>query len=59
MNCCFAVYPDNDEPRSPQAVFETLEDALEWASVRVPGGACRIGHIALMLVQRDDQARAA
>lgn len=44
--CCFAILPD-DEPEEgvtvrPVAMFETIEDAMDWGLHHYKGGAFRV-----------------
>lgn len=43
MTCCFAIIPDGEDV--PVAVFENLEDAMEWGVRKYGGGQFTIRHI--------------
>ena len=48
LSCCFAIVPDESpagEAARPLAMFESLEDAMEWGSQRYAGGAFRIRYL--------------
>ena len=53
LTCCFAIIPDGVEV--PVAVFENLEDAMEWGVRKYGGGRFTIRH---MPVTQSAQARA-
>jgi hypothetical protein len=53
LTCCFAIIPDGIEV--PVAVFENLEDAMEWGVRKYGGGRFTIRH---MPVTQSAQARA-
>lgn len=53
LTCCFAIIPDGFE--IPVAVFENLEDAMEWGVHKYGGGRFTIRH---MPVQQAAPARA-
>jgi hypothetical protein len=56
MNCCYAIFPDDrDDETQPTAVFEHIEDAMDYASSRYATGNCRIKYIALAAVQPGDR----
>lgn len=42
MTCCFAIVPDGTD--IPVAVFEHLEDAMEWGVFKYGGGGFSIRH---------------
>jgi hypothetical protein len=43
LTCCFAIIPDGGEV--PVAVFESLEDAMEWGVHKYGGGRFTIRHV--------------
>jgi hypothetical protein len=43
VTCCFAIIPDGVE--LPVAVFENLEDAMEWGVRKYGGGRFTIRHM--------------
>lgn len=43
LSCCFAIIPDGVEV--PVAVFENLEDAMEWGVHKFGGGRFTIRHV--------------
>jgi hypothetical protein len=43
LTCCFAIIPDGNEV--PVAVFESLEDAMEWGVHKYGGGRFTIRHM--------------
>ena len=43
MTCCFAIIPDGAD--IPVAVFENLEDAMEWGVRKYGGGRFTIRHM--------------
>ena len=51
---CFAILPDEpsaDGTSRPLALFQTLEDAIEWGSKRYQGGAFRIRFVQFVPVE--------
>jgi hypothetical protein len=44
MTCCFAIIPDGAS--APAALFESLEDAMEWAVMKYGGDKFSIKHVA-------------
>jgi hypothetical protein len=53
LTCCFAIIPDGFD--IPVAVFENLEDAMEWGVHKYGGGRFTIRH---MPVTQSESARA-
>jgi hypothetical protein len=43
LTCCFAIIPDGNDV--PVAVFENLEDAMEWGVRKYGGGRFTIRHM--------------
>ena len=43
MTCCFAIIPDGEDV--PVAVFESLEDAMDWGVRKYGGGQFTIRHV--------------
>jgi len=43
VSCCFAIIPDG--LANAVAVFESLEDAMEWGVMKYGGGKFKIRHI--------------
>ena len=57
MSCCFAIIPDEcpaGEAARPLAMFESLEDAMEWGSQRYAGGAFRIRYLQVLTMSEDE-----
>jgi hypothetical protein len=53
VDCCFAIFPDETPAGSrarPIAIFDTLEDAMDWALQRFKGGAFRLRHERFVLL---------
>jgi hypothetical protein len=46
MELCFAVVADGDE--QPTAVFQSLEDALDWAVLRLGSNRFRVRQLRLV-----------
>jgi hypothetical protein len=53
MISCFAVFPDNAP--TPTAVFEDLEDAMEWGLRRYGDNAFGIRHVEMARVERAEE----
>ena len=56
MHNCFAIFPDEPTPGAgvaPVAVFDCLEDAMNWGLERFKGGAFRLKYQRLVLVESD------
>ncbi len=50
---CFAIFPDEPSPGAgpgPVAVFDCLEDAMNWGLARFKGGAFRLKYQRLVLI---------
>jgi hypothetical protein len=48
VSSCFAILPDESaEGAPPLALFENLEDALEWGARRYRGGTFRVRYVAV------------
>jgi hypothetical protein len=47
---CFAIFPDGSV--KPAAVFENLEDAMEWGLQRYGGDAFGIRYLEMTQVER-------
>ena len=45
MSCCFAIIPDGAV--AAVAVFESLEDAMEWGVQKYGGGKFKIRHVSV------------
>ena len=43
LTCCFAIIPDGNDV--PVAVFENLEDAMDWGVRKYGGGRFTIRHM--------------
>ena len=56
MTCCFGVFPDGSA--DPAAVFESLEDALDWA-VQKYGEGFSIRHVPVAEVAEGERRKAA
>ncbi len=58
VDCCFAIFPDDVTPGArarPIAIFDTLEDAMDWALQRFKGGAFRLRYERFVLLQDGDR----
>lgn len=55
MTCCFAIVPDG--AATPVAVFESIEDAMEWGVLKYGGGRFSIRHVPVTEMPREAQAR--
>jgi hypothetical protein len=58
VDCCFAIFPDEVEPgrrARPVAIFDTLEDALEWGQQRFKGGAFRLRYERFVLLPEETE----
>jgi hypothetical protein len=53
MTCCFAIIPDGAS--APAALFENLEDAMEWAVKKYGGDKFSIRHVAATDVTSADR----
>ena len=53
MTCCFAIIPDGTA--QPAALFEDLEDAVDWALQRYGGDAFRIRYLRVTPVETADR----
>jgi hypothetical protein len=56
VDCCFAIFPDEVEPghrARPVAIFDTLEDAMDWGQQRFKGGAFRLRFERFVLLPND------
>ena len=51
MNGCFAIFPDG--AATPSALFENLEDAMEWGLKRYGDDAFGIRYLEMARVQKD------
>ena len=54
MDCCFAIFPDETLPGSrprPIAIFDTLDDAMEWGLQRFKGGSFRLRYERFILLE--------
>jgi hypothetical protein len=49
VSCCFAILPDESSEGTvtPLALFESLEDALEWGAQHYQGGSFRVRYVAV------------
>jgi hypothetical protein len=56
-SCCYAIIPDG--ATQPAAIFEDLEDALDWALRRYGADSFLLRHLNLMRVERADRQGAA
>jgi hypothetical protein len=57
MHECFAIFPDEPSPGAagtPVAVFDCLEDAMNWGLERFKGGAFRLKYQRLVLLEDGD-----
>jgi hypothetical protein len=62
VDCCFAIFPDETPPGArarPIAIFDTLEDAMDWALQRFKGGAFRLRYERFVLVDDELAAQSA
>jgi len=55
VTCCFAIVPDG--AATPVAVFESIEDAMEWGVLKYGGGRFSIRHVPVTEMPREAQAR--
>jgi hypothetical protein len=56
MHTCFAIFPDDPSPGAggaPVAVFDCLEDAMNWGLERFKGGAFRLKYQRIVLLESD------
>jgi hypothetical protein len=56
VECCFAIFADESPTgarRRPLAIFDTLEDAMDWALQRFKGGSFRLKYERFMLLEED------
>lgn len=51
MTCCFAIIPDGNS--QPAALFNDLEDAMDWGLKRYGGDAFKIRYLSVMKVESD------
>lgn len=51
MNCCFAIIPEGG--LAPVAVFEDLEDAMDWGVRKFGGGRFSIRHVSMTEAPRN------
>jgi len=51
MNGCFAIFPDG--AATPSALFENLEDAMEWGLKRYGDDAFGIRYVQMARVERE------
>lgn len=51
MTCCFAIIPDGTG--QPAALFEDLEDAVDWALRRYGDDAFRIRYLRVTAAEPD------
>ena len=62
VQLCFAVFPDKDPPTrssgAPIALFDSLEDAMDWGLGRFPGGAFRLKYLKFILLEGEQPNRA-
>jgi hypothetical protein len=56
MTACYAIIPDGTS--QPAALFEDLEDAVDWALRRYGDDAFRIRYVEVTPVAAPDSARA-
>ena len=50
MSCCFAILPDESSEgtvTAAPALFENLEEALEWGALHYRGGTFRVRYVAV------------
>jgi hypothetical protein len=57
MNCCFAIVPDG--AGEPAAVFEELEDAMDWGVKRYGNDAFQIRFLEVATVEQGGHRAAA
>jgi hypothetical protein len=53
MNCCYAIIPDKGA--QPAAVFECLEDAMDWGVQRYGNDGFRIRTLSVARIERAEQ----
>jgi hypothetical protein len=54
MTCCFAIIPEDalfNPASQPVALFETIEDAMDWGLQRYKGGTFRVRYQPMMAVE--------
>ena len=56
MNCCYAIVPDGSD--DPAALFEELEDAMDWGLRRYGGDAFQIRYVEVTSVEAHRGLRA-
>ena len=56
MNCCYAIVPDGTN--EPAALFEDLEDAMDWGLQRYGGDAFRIRYCEVSELEKPVPLRA-
>jgi hypothetical protein len=56
MNCCYAIVPDGSA--QPAALFEELEDAMEWGLQRYGDDAFQIRYVEVTSVEATPGLRA-
>ena len=56
MTCCFAIIPDGVDV--PVAVFESLEDAMDWGVRKYGGGQFTIRHVPVTEAQARQLSKA-
>jgi hypothetical protein len=56
MNCCYAIVPDGSD--DPAALFEELEDAMDWGLRRYGGDAFQIRYVEVTAVEATRGLRA-
>ncbi len=55
MNHCFAIVPD--DKNEPVALFDDLEDAMEWGLMKFGGDRFRIRHVSFIEAASEQSAR--
>lgn len=53
MTCCFAIIPDGTS--QPAALFEHLEDAMDWGLHRYGDDAFRIRYLQITPIEQSER----
>ena len=56
MTCCYAIIPDGSS--EPAALFEELEDAMDWGLQRYGDDAFQIRYLEVTAMQKTQPLRA-
>jgi hypothetical protein len=62
VHLCFAIFPDREASArstgAPIALFDSLEDAMNWGLGRFPGGAFRLKYLQYVVLEGEQQTPA-